>query len=115
MVEGSGAERRYEENGKECGQRRKDVSQSRGGDEVVGLSSGWAGRAQCSLEPYEPSRVGQRESEGVCNCRRMKKTQLRWRNKERVHCNVFVSCPRMCGAIFFFIVFLCFSLTSCEI
>ncbi len=31
-VEGSGAEQRYEENGKECGQRRKDVSWSRGGE-----------------------------------------------------------------------------------
>lgn len=65
-VEGSEAERRYEENGKECGQRRKDVSWSQGEDEVVGLSTGWAGRAQCALEPYEPSREGQRESEGVC-------------------------------------------------
>lgn len=64
-MEGSRAERRYEQNGKECGQRRKDVSGSLGGDEVVGLSTGWAGRAQCSLKPYEPSRVGQRESEGV--------------------------------------------------
>lgn len=54
-MEGSGAEQRYEENGKVCGQRRKDVSWSRGEDEVVGLSTGWAGRAQCS----------QRESEGV--------------------------------------------------
>lgn len=35
------------------------------GDEVVGLSTGWAGRAQCSLEPYEPSGVGRSESEGV--------------------------------------------------
>lgn len=67
-MKGSGAERRYEENGKEHGQRRKDVSWSRGsggGGEVVGLSTGWAGRAQCSLEPYELSREGQRESEGV--------------------------------------------------
>lgn len=64
-MEGSGAEQRYEENGKECGQRRKDVSWSRGEDEVVGLSTGWAGRAQCSLEPYECSTEGQRESEGV--------------------------------------------------
>lgn len=30
-MEGSGAERGYEENGKECGRRRKDVSRSRGG------------------------------------------------------------------------------------
>lgn len=64
-MEGRGAERGYEENGKECGRRRKDVSRSRGGDEVVGLSTGWAGRAQCSLEPYEPSGVGRSESEGV--------------------------------------------------
>lgn len=28
----------------------------------MGLYIGWIGRAQCSLEPYEPSRVGQRES-----------------------------------------------------
>ena len=42
-VEGSGAERRYKENGKERGQRRKDASRSRGEDEVVGLSTGWAG------------------------------------------------------------------------
>lgn len=56
-------EQRYEENGKACGRRRKDVSWSQGRDEVVGLSTGWAGRAQHSLEPYEPSRVGQRESQ----------------------------------------------------
>lgn len=35
-----------------------------GGEAVllVGLSTGWAGRAQSSVEPYEPSRVGQRET-----------------------------------------------------
>lgn len=64
-MKGSGAEGRYKENGKEHGQRRKDVSWSRGEDEVVGLSTGWAGRAQCSLEPYEQSSEGQKESEGV--------------------------------------------------
>lgn len=36
-----------------------------GGGEVVGLSTGWAGRAQCSLEAYEPSGEGQGGSEGV--------------------------------------------------
>jgi len=55
-------EGRYEENGKECGQRRKDVSRSQGEDEVAGLSTGWARRAHCRLEPREPSREGQRES-----------------------------------------------------
>lgn len=64
-MEGSRAEQRYDENGKECGLRRKDVSLSRGEDEVVGLSTGWAGRAQCSLELNEFSREGQRESGGV--------------------------------------------------
>lgn len=71
-MEGSGAERRYEENGKECGQRRKDVSWSRGEDEVVGLSTGWAKRAQCSLELNELSREGQREPGGLCNRKRLK-------------------------------------------
>lgn len=65
-MEGSRAEQRYELNGKECRQRRKDVSGSRGGMEegagVVGLYIGRIGRAQCSLEPYEPGRVGQRGS-----------------------------------------------------
>lgn len=44
-MEGSGAERRYEENGKARGQSRKDVSRSQGEDEVVGLSTGCAGHA----------------------------------------------------------------------
>lgn len=61
-VEGSEAEQSYEGNGKECGQRRKDVSRSLGEDEVVGLSTGWAGRAHCRLATYEPRREGQRES-----------------------------------------------------
>lgn len=66
IAEGSRAERRYEQNGKECGQRRKDVSGSRRvGEGAGGVSGvihrlGWACSEQ--PEPYEPSRVGQRET-----------------------------------------------------
>lgn len=49
------------ESGTERMQRRKDISKSRWeGDEVVGLSTGWAGRGQCSLETYG---AGQRTSQ----------------------------------------------------
>lgn len=84
IAEGSRAERRYEQNGKECGQRRKDVSGSRRVGEGAGGASGvihrlgWACSEQ--PEPYEPSRVGQRET---LQLQEREKAQLRWKNKER--------------------------------
>lgn len=40
-MEGSKSKQRYKQNGKECGERRKDVSGSlEGVDEIVGLSTG---------------------------------------------------------------------------
>lgn len=98
--EGSEAEQRYEENGKECGERRKDVAGSRGEDEVVGLSTGWAGRAPCSLEPYEVNREGAGGSRRVrgspCNWRTLKScTRVRKRAVKTVWCNGFVSYLRI--------------------
>lgn len=98
-MEGSRAEQRYELNGKECRQRRKDVSGSRGGGGGGGGGSGVIHRPDraCSVQP-RTIWARQGGSEGVTENKNSNSHEEI--KREKVQCDGFTSSPRICGGIF---------------